>query len=125
VGVTELKFTDGFWLMRPGCVGHYAAQAYEVEVKDGELVVYAPTRPIRHRADTLDIPMLTVRYSSPLENVVRVQVCHHKGTKVRPPFFELENLPPPKTSVRDTEEFAELTSGKLTVRVYKKGRLAR
>ena len=121
MGVTELKFTDGFWLMRPGCVGHYAAQAYEVEVKDGELVVYAPTRPIRHRADTLDIPMLTVCYSSPLENVVRVQVCHHKGTKVRPPFFELENLPPPKTSVRDTEEFAELTSGKLTVRVYKKG----
>lgn len=116
-----MKFTDGFWLMRPGCVGHYAAQAYEVEVHHDKLVVYAPTRPITHRAATLDIPVLTVCYSSPLENVIRVQVWHHKGTKVRPPFFELEQTQPPKVTVSETDEFAELTSGKLTVRVHKKG----
>jgi len=116
-----MKFTDGFWLMRPGCVGHYAAHAYEVEVHPDKLVVYAPTRPVTHRAATLDTPVLTVCYSSPLENVIRVQVWHHKGAKPRPPFFELAELPQPKVTVSETEGFAELTSGRLTVRVHKKG----
>lgn len=121
LGVNALKFTDGFWLMRPGCIGHYAAQAYEIEVKKEALIVYAPTRQIRHRSDTLDIPMLTVCFSSPFENVIRVQVCHHKGTKVRPPFFELGQVPPPQVVVTETEDFAELKSGNLAVRVHKKG----
>lgn len=116
-----MKFTDGFWLMRPGCIGHYAAQAHEVEIGENSLVVYAPTRAIYHRVDTLDTPVLTVRFSSPSENIIRVQVCHHKGTKVHPPFFELEQFPPPETNVMETEGFAELTSGRLSVRVYKGG----
>jgi alpha-D-xyloside xylohydrolase len=119
--VVCVKFTDGFWRMRPGCVGHYAVQVYEVEVKPGELFVYAPTRPVHHRADTLGNPILTVRYSSPLENVIRVQVFHHKGTKLHPPFFELEQPPPTQVNVNETDEFAELTSGELTVHVHKKG----
>ncbi len=116
-----MKFTDGFWLMRPGCVGHYAAQAYEVKVLPDRLVVYAPTRPVTHRAATVETPLLTVTFSSPMENVVRVQVVHHKGTRPRPPFFELNQLPPPSVIVREDEEVAELTTGRLTVRVHKRG----
>ena len=29
-----MKFTDGYWHMRPGVTPHYAVQAHEVEVED-------------------------------------------------------------------------------------------
>ena len=29
-----MKFTDGYWQMRPGMIPHYAAQVYEVTVED-------------------------------------------------------------------------------------------
>ena len=31
------------------------------------------------RGDTLNLPLLTVRFSSPMPNVIRVQMVHHKG----------------------------------------------
>jgi alpha-D-xyloside xylohydrolase len=113
-----MKFTDGYWMMRAGHTPHYAAQAYDVE-RDGEaLVVYAPTKPILHRADTLNLPMLTVRYSSPVEGVIRVEVIHHKGGKPPQPQFRI--LSEPVTPrIQLTESAAELTSGGLTVRIQR------
>ena len=29
-----MKFTDGYWHMRPGVTPHFAVQAHEVEVED-------------------------------------------------------------------------------------------
>lgn len=116
-----MKFTDGFWLMRPGCVRHAAAQAYEVRLEANQLLIFAPTRPIHHRAATLETPLLTVCFSSPLENVIRVQVVHHKGTPPRPPFFSLEPTTPPVVTMQENDEWAQLTSGRLSVRVHKKG----
>jgi alpha-D-xyloside xylohydrolase len=51
-----MKFTDGNWMMQPGIRAYYPAEAYDIEAGDSELTVYAPTKPIRHRGDTLDGP---------------------------------------------------------------------
>ncbi|MCX7671723.1 MAG: alpha-xylosidase, partial [Anaerolineae bacterium] len=115
-----MKFTDGYWHMRPGVTPHFAMQVHEVEVRDGALIVYAATKPLRGRGDTLNLPLLTVRFSAPMENVIRVQAVHHKGQRPRGPAFEL-NLPPagPAVQIGDDAEAATLTSGRLTVRVAK------
>ncbi|MBN1250061.1 MAG: hypothetical protein JXC32_20520, partial [Anaerolineae bacterium] len=66
-----MKFTNGYWQVRPGLTAHTAQQVYEVEVAEDALTVYAPTDPVRSRGDTLDGPVMTVRYSSPVANVIR------------------------------------------------------
>ena len=73
-----MKFTDGFWQLRPGVDALYAQEAYDV-VDDGDrITVVAPTKVIERRGDTLNRPVLTVPLSSPLEGVVAVRV-HHRS----------------------------------------------
>ena len=79
--------------MRPGVTPHYPVHVHEVERDENghpsALVAYGPTRRLKHRGDTLNLPLLTVRFSSPMENVVRVQLYHHKGAPPAKPQFEL------------------------------------
>ena len=76
-----MKFTDGFWQLRPGVDALYAQEAYDIDRKEPGLVVTAPTSVIRQRGDVLNRPTLTVTLSSPLEGVVRVRIAHHTGGK--------------------------------------------
>ncbi|MGC9521233.1 MAG: alpha-xylosidase [Anaerolineae bacterium] len=114
-----MKFTNGYWQIRPGVTPHFAAHVYKTEVEDDALVVYAPTRRVEGRGDTLNLPVLTVRYTSPMPNVLRVQVAHHKSGRHRGPDFDLQPGPPPPVEIKDGEDAATLTSGDLTVRVDK------
>ena len=116
-----MKFTDGYWQFRPGVTPYYAAQVHEVEIHPDKLVVYASTRQLNHRGDTLNLPLITVHFSSPMENVIRVKLFHHKGTRPRKPEFKLQTQTAAPISIQDQELFASLTSGDLTVRVKKTG----
>ncbi|MDR1230265.1 MAG: hypothetical protein LBK61_02565, partial [Spirochaetaceae bacterium] len=68
-----MRFTNGYWLAKDGVEPHFASQAFEVEERGGELVVYAPDKPVLNRGDTLNRMLLTIRYSSPMRNVIRVR----------------------------------------------------
>jgi alpha-D-xyloside xylohydrolase len=114
-----MKFTDGYWLMRQGYVPYFAAQAYDIETDSASLTVYAPTRKVNQRGDTPDQPVLTVRYSSPMEGVIRVQVFHHKGGKLPQPQFEIYPQSQPVLQIENQPDAATLTSGGLAVRVQK------
>ncbi|MBE0696859.1 MAG: alpha-xylosidase, partial [Anaerolineaceae bacterium] len=116
-----MKFTDGYWTVREGYKPHFAAQVHEVEIVGDTLTAYGATKKITHRGDTLDQPLITVRFSSPMENVIRVQMFHHKGGRPRKPEFGLETLPAPQVTIANSAEAATLTSGKLSVRVEKAG----
>ncbi|MCK6067157.1 MULTISPECIES: alpha-xylosidase [Microbacterium] len=78
-----MKFTDGFWQLRPGVTALYSQEAYDIRetgTVDGTGIrVIAPTKVIERRGDTLNRPVLTVTLSSPLEGVVRVRIEHHSG----------------------------------------------
>ncbi len=116
-----MKFTHGFWQMRPGVTAYYPAHAYEVEIEPAALTVYGPIKRIEHRGDSIDRPLLTVRFSSPAENIIRVQLFHHKGGRPRTPQFELQPLPAPQVTIRDDAQSAALSSGHLSVQVEKAG----
>lgn len=80
-----MKFTDGFWQLRPGVTALYAQEAYDIDVTDDSadgagLVITAPTAVIRRRGDVLNRPVLTTTLSSPAEGVIRVRITHHAGT---------------------------------------------
>jgi alpha-D-xyloside xylohydrolase len=113
-----MKFTYGYWEMRPGVTPHYPAHVHDVEAKPDALTVYAPTRRLNSRGDTLNQAVLTVCFSSPMPNIIRVQIAHHKGGAPREPHFELYDAPG-AVEISDGEDAATLTSGSLTVRVDK------
>jgi alpha-D-xyloside xylohydrolase len=112
-----MKFTDGNWLVASGVTPHHPAEAYDISTEGDALVVTAPTRPIRHRGDTLQGPVLTIRLSSPLENVIRVRIEHYTGFQERDPKIPLAANPAPKVEITHTTEASTLRSGSLTARV--------
>ncbi len=115
-----MKFTDGAWLMQPGVQAHYATEVNDV-VRDGDaLVVSAPTRPIRHRGDTLQGPLLTLRLDSPAEGVIRVRLEHFIGGHDRGPRLPFQPVAAPQVAVAIEADAATLTSGGLTARVERK-----
>jgi alpha-D-xyloside xylohydrolase len=113
-----MKFTDGYWQMRKGATPYYAAQVHDVELDNDSLTVYAPTKKLQGRGDTLNLPLLTVQYSSPLENIIRVKIIHHKGGLPHKPEFEIKQQPDLKVVTSSDEKSATLTSGDLSVRIH-------
>lgn len=104
--------------MRPGVAVHTAAAAYEIKDGHQALEVFAPCHPINHRGATLTGPALTMRFSSPQPNIIRVQVHHFKGTGSNEPAFNIAACDCP-VSVEHTDEESSFRTGDLRVRVRK------
>jgi alpha-D-xyloside xylohydrolase len=111
-----MKFTNGYWLFRDGVSAHFAQQAYDVEITADSVNVYAPTKRITQRGDVLNLPMLTVEFSSPLPDVIRVKLTHWTGEQAKPPHFELPTQPA-KVTIENNLQAVKLTSRQLSVRV--------
>lgn len=112
-----MKFTDGFWQLRPGVHPVYAAEAYAIDARtspEGDrLVVTAPTKVIASRGDTLNRPTLTVSLSSPMEGVVTVRVEHFRAP--RPELsFDLVGKEAGHGSATVADGVGTLTSGDLS-----------
>jgi alpha-D-xyloside xylohydrolase len=114
-----MKFTDGYWQIRSGMIPHYAAQVHEVTFEDDAITVYAPVGNLQGRGHTVNQPLLTLRFSSPMENVIRVQCMHHKGRSPGKPDFNIFAESNPQVSISNDEQSATLTSGDLSVRINK------
>ncbi len=114
-----MKFTDGAWLTQPGVQAHYPAEAHDVVEQDGALVVRAPTRAVRHRGDTLQGPLLTVRLSSPLAGVIKVRIEHHADGTESGPRIPLEKTTARVEIISGADE-AVLRSGAIEAHVRRK-----
>src|SRR5262245_40957956 len=114
-----MKFTDGYWQMRPGMTPNYAAQVHDVTLEEDAITVFAPTGKIQDRGHTVNQPLLTVHFSSPMKNVIRVQLIHHKGTSPRKPAFEIHSGSSSQVSISNDESYAVLTSGELSAQINK------
>ena len=111
-----MKFTDGQWLIREGFSIHSPAKVRSLAVSGEKITVFAPDRQILHRGDTLGGPLLTITYSSPMPDVIRVRAEHFKGRRKQGPEFRL-NLGNPPVHIRQDKTSAALTSGGLSVTI--------
>lgn len=115
-----MKFTDGFWLTRPGVELEWARAASHVAAHERGLRLLAPVHGGQQRGDTLNHAVLDVEVFSPGEGVIGVRSTHHAGAAPTSPSFAL--------SVRDVEVavavqsgWTRLTSGELTASVATDG----
>ncbi|WP_334077337.1 alpha-xylosidase [Paenibacillus sanfengchensis] len=113
-----MKFTDGNWLIREGFKLSTAVQAYDFMVQDQTLTASASTTPLRGRGDMINTTLLTVQFHSPLPGVIGVKLIHFAGTVDHGPNFELAKSGD-HAVITETEDYAELKSGDLSVRISK------
>jgi len=119
-----MKFTDGYWQLRPGVEVLRPRDVEDVVAEGDDLLVYAPTVPIGSRGDTLNRPLVTVRLTSPMPDVVGVRISHHLGGVDRGPHFALGQeahdvaITLPEAPGKAPATF---TSGRLTARVATEG----
>ncbi|ADO55969.1 alpha-xylosidase [Paenibacillus polymyxa] len=111
-----MKFTDGYWLVRKGYEIQNPADIRDIVTDDASMTVYAATHRIEHKGDTLNGALLKATYSSPMPNVIRVRLNHHKGRVHHGPDFEIHTLPT-EVAITVGEDVAVLKSGDLSVRV--------
>ena len=113
-----MKFTNGYWMIREGIEAHYASQVYDCTKTDKELIVYTPDKPVITRGDTLNRMLLTVRYSSPMRNIIRVKLSHFEGAYNPGPHFTLyEDSDFNPEIIIEKNEKAVLKSGELSVHI--------
>ncbi len=126
-----MKFSNGCWLNTEGTEVFSPAQVYFVKkdeqllVKEAgefscrELIICAPTSKINHRGDTLGGVNLTIRISSPMEEVVRIRADHYLGVKERTPGFELNKDSNYSLKVNNSDDQIIIHSGSLQLRIHK------
>ncbi len=115
-----MKFSNGCWLFKEGVACFSPQEVYELQVKEQEVILCAPTHKIVTRGDTLGGVNLTVRITSPMPEVLRVQTYHYMGVLSKGPSFDL-NLDNPQTlQVSDEEDIITVASGSLSLEINKK-----
>ncbi|MBQ8093287.1 MAG: alpha-xylosidase [Clostridia bacterium] len=113
-----MKFTRGYWLTRENFTMNYATQCVRTEKKDTELHVLAACCPVRGRGDILNSGTLDVTFSSPMENVIRVEITHFEGKAWKTPHFAVKTFDV-TPSITEDEQSVTFTSGKLSARVLR------
>jgi alpha-D-xyloside xylohydrolase len=110
-----MKFTDGFWHKRAGVNALHPAHLQDVSADATSLTVYAATKRVEQRGDTLNAPMITVTCSSPLPDVIRVKISHFLGERPRHPRFAIATDPAAQVHI-EMDDGVALRSGRLTAR---------
>ena len=113
-----MRFTNGYWMTKQEYIMNCATQCVRVTRGADSMQVLAACRPVRGRGDILNSGNLTVTFSAPRENVIRVQVTHFAGAARKEPRFEIHEEPACPQTAEDGE-YASFTSGALTARVHK------
>lgn len=96
-----MKFTNGYWQLREEITPNYAVEVYDHEINGKELVLYAPCKHIGGRGDVLNRGMLTIKLTSPIENVIKVSVTHFAGAVYKGPFAKVYETDPEVTITQD------------------------
>lgn len=119
-----MKFTDGYWRVREGFSVYSPAQVYDYEIKEKEIIIYAPYHKIENRGETLYGPLFEIHFTSPLPNIIQVKIYHFKGIIEKGPNYELFGKEDYKPEIFENEEFLRLKADKLMVKINKKGTLS-
>lgn len=114
-----MKFSNGCWLMKKGYGCYYPREVYFVKKEKDKVILTAPTSRIESRGDTLGGVNLTITITAPMPEVIRVQVCHHKGMPKKGPEFQLSLPEQTSFSIQENENELTVFSSHLSLTVRK------
>lgn len=85
-----MKFDYGYWKLLPDTQAIHPLTITDVQVEADALIITGYNHEIRARADYIHGTTITARFTSPMPNVIRVQLTHFKGQRKREPAFDLD-----------------------------------
>ena len=116
-----MKFRDGYWGIRKNVKMINKVEIQDSKAEEGCLTTYVSAKHIAGRGDTLNTPLNTLEFASPLENIIHVRSYHFKGVVDRGPRFELVADNPGQLQCVRSATGWEATSGQLRASVGDKG----
>ncbi len=114
-----MKFTSGYWMTRKEITPLYAAEYTDHRMFGKELAVYVPVKHVEGRGDTLNLGMLTVYLSSPMENVIKISIRHFEGAAYHGPFAEIRQTDP-GVQIEETDTELIYRSGRTSAAIDKR-----
>lgn len=106
-----MKFTKGFWMVRDEIAPIYPVEYADHRIEGNELTVFAPTKHIVTRGDCLNLPVMTIRLTSPIEDVIKVSIVHFEGTAYPGPFAQVTERDH-QVEITETENSITYRSGR-------------
>ncbi|KOS22613.1 Alpha-xylosidase [Escovopsis weberi] len=117
-----MKFRDGMWLPIEGMRTDFAEDVYTITKRpDGRaLSLLCPTKKIRSRGDTLNVPTVTLDIEAVCDGIISVEATHWSGAANPGPHFELfpAGKPQHDANISVSDKGTTLTSGSLSATVH-------
>lgn len=104
-----MKFTNGYWQLREQYQATYAVEYNNHIIDKNELKIFAPNKHIGNRGDVLNLGMLTITLTSPIENVIKVNITHFKDGKENTPIAPVIEENPFVTITEDDEKLTYMS----------------
>ena len=114
-----MKFMHGQWMMKDNITPTQALEYISHEINGDELVVYANSKHISARGDVTTHGIMTVSVTSPVEDVVRVDVKHHFGAVNKGPFPAVQDIKAEDVEISEDDNTVYYRSGSLTAKIGK------
>lgn len=115
-----MKFSHGAWQWSEGVTPICVRRVDQYRIEADSLLVCALDRYGNEGADKFEGLVLELRISSPMPDVIRVQIRHHSPQERGPVGFDLDyGLRCSDVQVRDEQDHLIFTSGRLSVRIRK------
>lgn len=112
-----MKFTNGQWLMRPGYSELNPQTVFDHHFDGKNLFVYTSTKVITDRGDLLDQGTITFKFSSPLKEIIRVEVVHFAGQREIGPYFDLNLDHQGQVSCEQAGQYLIFQTGELKAKI--------
>ncbi|KAL7782200.1 glycoside hydrolase family 31 protein [Trichoderma ceciliae] len=117
-----MKFRDGMWLPLEGMRTEYAEDVYTITKRsDGRAVsLLCPTKQVRSRGDTLNLPTITLDIEAVFDGVISVEATHWSGAVSKGPNFDLfpAGKPQDHASISDSAKGTTIASGSLSATIH-------
>ena len=114
-----MKFTNGYWRMREEIKPLWATEYEDSIVHGNDLTVYATTKHVADRADVVNMSLLTITLTSPMENVIKVSLVHFKGAPFKGPFFDIAATQNHKVTITEDDKIISYKTGSLQAIINK------
>ncbi|MCR4739925.1 MAG: alpha-xylosidase [Lachnospiraceae bacterium] len=114
-----MKFTEGYWLRSERVTPFYASDAYFVDRIPNGVRILCPTKKINTRGDVLNLPTITLEFTSAGKNMIAVRSWHYEAYESGEARFPL-NIEPCEVEVSINDDEIVMVNGKLSVKVDRK-----
>jgi alpha-D-xyloside xylohydrolase len=113
-----MKFSNGYWLLKPGVEQFYLADVRDTVIEPTRITMFVAPFKVYNRGQTLAGPLLTLVFNAPCEGVLQISMSHYIGGAKKGPEFNI-NDQKQTLSMEETETEYIIRSGQLSAHIDK------